>query len=323
MNVLPTKYSSALVEQSLLLCFSITLPTETCAGAKLDPRTASCPWRRRLLLATVGIDVTGNSVAVARSEEKGVGLDMQSAKVLERPASPESVGRTDHVSAFATGLTEATILLVDGRSLMRECLARALGAEWPAARIVTAGWHDLARSADAASADICVASLDGAGLGALDEMAETIGEIPLVVLCDDGAYASVLAVADRGARGYFSTSVDLRVLVQGIRLVLVGGTAMPVPVAAPAAKAPARSPAPRSVSRFTAELFTPKELEVLGSLASGRPNKLIAHELLICETTVKVHLRHIFRKLGTTNRTHAALLAREMLDGAAALADRC
>jgi DNA-binding CsgD family transcriptional regulator len=31
---------------------------------------------------------------------------------------------------------------------------------------------------------------------------------------------------------------------------------------------------------------------------------------------VKVHLRHIFRKLGTTNRTHAALLARDMLDGA-------
>ena len=76
------------------------------------------------------------------------------------------------------------------------------------------------------------------------------------------------------------------------------------------------------MSRFTAELFTPKELEVLGSLANGRPNKLIAHELLICETTVKVHLRHIFRKLGTTNRTHAALLAREMLDGAAALAGR-
>ena len=54
---------------------------------------------------------------------------------------------------------------------------------------------------------------------------------------------------------------------------------------------------------------------MLRSLATGRPNKLIAHELAICETTVKVHLRHIFRKLGTTNRTHAALLAREMLEG--------
>ena len=108
-----------------------------------------------------------------------------------------------------------------------------------------------------------------------------------------------------------------RVLVQGIRLVLMGGTALPIPVATagtppvPAPAAPVRSP-----SRFSADLFTPKELEVLGSLASGRPNKLIAHELMICETTFKVHLRHIFRKLGTTNRTHAALLAREMLDSA-------
>ena len=63
---------------------------------------------------------------------------------------------------------------------------------------------------------------------------------------------------------------------------------------------------------------------MLRSLANGRPNKLIAYELLICETTVKVHLRHIFRKLGTTNRTHAALLAREMLEvrGAAPCAGR-
>ena len=97
-----------------------------------------------------------------------------------------------------------------------------------------------------------------------------------------------------------------------MRLVMMGGTAMPL--ALPAKPAAAHEAAvPRS--RFSAELFTPKELEVLQALAKGLPNKLIAHELSICETTVKVHLRHIFRKLGTTNRTHAALLAREMLDG--------
>jgi DNA-binding NarL/FixJ family response regulator len=141
----------------------------------------------------------------------------------------------------------------------------------------------------------------------------------LVVLSDDGRYAAVARAASQGARGYFSTSVDLRVLVQGIRLVLVGGTAMPVAVAAEAERAAptVREPSTdTAVSRFSAGLFTPKEMEVLRSLATGRPNKLIAHELAICETTVKVHLRHIFRKLGTTNRTHAALLAREMLDGA-------
>ena len=94
----------------------------------------------------------------------------------------------------------------------------------------------------------------------------------------------------------------------------MGGTAMPVAVRHMTLARP-REAAPTGRSQFSAELFTPKELEVLRSLATGRPNKLIAHELAICETTVKVHLRHIFRKLGTTNRTHAALLALDMLDG--------
>jgi DNA-binding NarL/FixJ family response regulator len=161
----------------------------------------------------------------------------------------------------------------------------------------------------------------GSGAADLERVRACFPRAGLVVLSDDDRYAAVARAAGQGARGYFSTSVDLRVLVQGIRLVLVGGTAMPVAVAAgPEPAAPiAREPSPgAAASGFSAGLFTPKELEVLRSLASGRPNKLIAHELAICETTVKVHLRHIFRKLGTTNRTHAALLAREMLDGAGA-----
>ena len=154
-------------------------------------------------------------------------------------------------------------------------------------------------------------SLGPAGTGSLEKAQAAFPAAALVILSDDDDYASVAQAASRGARGYFSTATDLPVLVQGLRLVLMGGTAMPIAVTKPTAPV-RRASAP--VSRFSAELFTPKELEVLRSLATGRPNKLIAYELTICETTVKVHLRHIFRKLGTTNRTHAALLARELLE---------
>ena len=122
----------------------------------------------------------------------------------------------------------ATVLLVDGRSLMRECLARALGAEWPAA----ARDHRLARSRPVRGRQsastlrrlarrhwrLAVTRRDGGrhrrcGAGR--------------AVSDDGAMPASAAAA-RGARGYFSTSVDLRVLVQGLRLVLLGGTAMPI-----------------------------------------------------------------------------------------------
>jgi DNA-binding NarL/FixJ family response regulator len=209
------------------------------------------------------------------------------------------------------GVAVATVLLIDGRPLMRECLTLGMRAEWPAVRLAATGWDLLDTVAANEPVDLCLVSL-GTG-GTLERARAAFPLAALVVLSDDDAYANVAAAATQGARGFFSSAVDLAVLVQGIRLVLMGGTAMPIAVTPPP-PARSREATPAGRSRFSAELFTPKELEVLRSLATGRQNKLIAHELAICETTVKVHLRHIFRKLGTTNRTHAALLAREMLE---------
>jgi DNA-binding NarL/FixJ family response regulator len=63
--------------------------------------------------------------------------------------------------------------------------------------------------------------------------------------------------------------------------------------------------------------LTPKETEILRRLKDGKPNKIIAYELDICESTVKVHMRQIMRKLSATNRTQAALIARQMFAEAA------
>jgi len=55
--------------------------------------------------------------------------------------------------------------------------------------------------------------------------------------------------------------------------------------------------------------LTPRELAVLALLGRGQSNKRIARELDLSEATVKVHVRHIMRKVGATNRTQVALLA--------------
>lgn len=57
--------------------------------------------------------------------------------------------------------------------------------------------------------------------------------------------------------------------------------------------------------------LSPREREILVLIARGDSNKHIARELDIAETTVKIHVQHILRKLGLTNRVHAAVYATE------------
>ena len=64
--------------------------------------------------------------------------------------------------------------------------------------------------------------------------------------------------------------------------------------------------------------LTARELEVLQLLKQGKPNKLIAYELHLSESTVKVHIRNTMRKIGSTNRTHAAMYADSYMEAIAA-----
>ncbi len=213
----------------------------------------------------------------------------------------------------------ATALMLSREILLGECMAAALSTELPALEVV-AMRPDEAQRWQQGSLQICVLSArspDDAALAKdLELLAEELPQVPVVVVGDADAPSLVAAAVRHGARGFFPTSGSLRLLVQGIRLVLLGGTALPAVI--PAEATPSRAPAPPATDRQEApwaelELFTPRETQVLRALATGRPNKLIAYDLSMCETTVKVHLRHIFRKLGCTNRTYAALIAREMI----------
>ncbi|PJE29337.1 Response regulator protein VraR [Pseudooceanicola marinus] len=59
-------------------------------------------------------------------------------------------------------------------------------------------------------------------------------------------------------------------------------------------------------------VLSPREQEVLAGLARGQSNKEIARALDLREVTVKLHMQRLSRKLGARNRTHAALLARDL-----------
>jgi len=69
-----------------------------------------------------------------------------------------------------------------------------------------------------------------------------------------------------------------------------------------------------------APAFTERQYAVLVCLCQGDPNKVIGRKLGMTETTVKVHVREIMRKLGVSNRTQVAIAAHVCSDGAVELA---
>ena len=68
------------------------------------------------------------------------------------------------------------------------------------------------------------------------------------------------------------------------------------------------------------EGFTQRQSQILDCLRRGMANKLIAYELGMCESTVKVHIRNIMKKLKATNRTQVAYLTRGFFENAHQLA---
>ena len=59
------------------------------------------------------------------------------------------------------------------------------------------------------------------------------------------------------------------------------------------------------------DVLSQRELDILRGIARGQGNKEIARYLGIAETTVKIHVQHILRKLNVTSRVHAAVIASE------------
>ena len=103
--------------------------------------------------------------------------------------------------------------------------------------------------------------------------------------------------------------MGFEIAIEAVRFVLAGGTYMPLDcllVRGGPGDAPSQ-PAP------TSGLVTARELAVVRAIQQGKSNKVIAYELNMCESTVKVHLRNIMKKLNAKNRTDVAIKSQSVL----------
>ena len=112
-----------------------------------------------------------------------------------------------------------------------------------------------------------------------------------------------------GSRGYLPATLPLAEVVGAIRLVSDGGAYVPACVLAAASLGQSPPVRPRDGHGNPIE-FSPRELHVLALLQQGKQNKVIAYELGICESTTKVHIRHIMKKLAARNRTQVVSMTK-------------
>ena len=78
-----------------------------------------------------------------------------------------------------------------------------------------------------------------------------------------------------------------------------------------AAMQPSGTTSPESPGAALIASLSPRELDILRGIARGASNKEIAREHGIAETTVKIHVQHVLRKLNVSSRVHAAVIASE------------
>ena len=142
------------------------------------------------------------------------------------------------------------------------------------------------------------------------------GRCALIVLSDREEVEEVLASFRAGARGFIPTSLDPRLVIAAIRLVVAGGAFIP---ATTVVRLDRDVPSELDLARRTDQLaiesprhWPARQLAVLHLLGEGKTNKNIATTLGMEESTVKVHVRHIMRKLGAKNRTQVALYVRRL-----------
>ncbi len=150
-------------------------------------------------------------------------------------------------------------------------------------------------------------------LPALREAAPAARVLMLTVSEDEQDLAAALR---GGACGYLLKTIEGDALAQAIRRAMRGENVIAAEMtgklvsAFQASSAPSPAPAPEA-PRSPIDTLSPREQEILRLIARGASNKEIGRDLGIAETTVKIHVQHVLRKLGLSSRVQAAVYASE------------
>lgn len=212
------------------------------------------------------------------------------------------------------------ILVVDDHTLFRRGLTALLSRD---ARVIVVGdagdageaqrrAHEL--QPDLILLDNHLPGVNGVdALPALQEVAPHARILMLTISEDAGDLATALR---RGAAGYLLKTIEGDALISAIQRAMDGDSVvapemMSKLVAAYRGATGESTAPPVAMAETPISSLSPRELDILRGITRGASNKEIAREHGIAETTVKIHVQHVLRKLDVSSRVHAAVIATE------------
>jgi two-component system, NarL family, nitrate/nitrite response regulator NarL len=218
-------------------------------------------------------------------------------------------------------MSTARIFLVEPHRLLREGIKVLLQETSFRVEGESSDWRDVIRAlAQGDNVDLLLLELpvgSTCALSLLRKIHRAVPKLKIVLLTTSFEPSLLASASELGICGLLQKDISPMALRHSLELVMLGEKVFPIhetflPMAVePEAAAPAEDDAeavePSVEPSFELAGLSEREVEILRYLMTGLPNKLIARELKVAETTVKAHVKTILRKIKAGNRTQAAI----------------
>ena len=217
---------------------------------------------------------------------------------------------THPTPAGAASGERARVLVIDDHPLFRKGVADLIGMA-PFLCLVgeAADGASGLRLAGSLRPDLILLDLDMAGMGGIETLQHLRAldlDARVVMLTVSDNEEDVVAALRAGADGYLLKDMEPEDILTQLERVTAGRLVISDRLTELLARALRNEPTPTTTG---AAGLTPREVEILRLLAKGYSNKLLARELDLALGTVKVHVKHILKKLGIKSRVEAAVWA--------------
>ncbi len=194
------------------------------------------------------------------------------------------------------------VLIADDHDLVREAIAAFLHGEGLGAVITVPTLDDALLAVDESGGfDLVLLDLNMPGMNGLEGLSRMISANrgrPVAILSGNLSRPLADQAIRAGAAGFVPKTMPSLAMVEAVRSMVAGESFTPYALVQPA--------------EATGSNLSQREIDVLRGICEGKSNKEIARSLDLQEVTIKLHVKTLSRKLNAKNRTHAAMIAREL-----------